>query len=333
MVGELLATYYQNYFANIQPTVHKEEEILEQVIFKSPFITAQSLFDDFLPSIESDRFYALSLVGPQGKGKTKLASIFGTIAEDNKFLVVYAKAEDIFNDLQGWADKVKSKLAEWETDRLCLILDDMSYTSETISKKQSAIFKHFIADVRHVFEHEGFKPRVFMVYISHRLHSLPPMLRNSGSWIFSSMQSADREDAIKLIARRKEMREKLDAMYEFISKVSIDGPKYKTLNFNFGDNEMEFVWGTESDPGDGRLMVTYHAGDIKIFNSKILPEMIDIESDLYRIRYSPPPPQTEAEIKEQKRRKEEALRIRAEELFPINEKFNNNSNSENIEVP
>lgn len=320
MPGEYLAELYRQKFQQLQqPEVIKKNEVLQEVVFDNPFLTAQSLFDDFLPSIESDRFYALSLVGPQGKGKTFLASIFATIAEDNKFLVVYGKAEDIFLDQKEWVAQVKKKLDGWDTNRLCIIFDDMSYSNDSISKKQSAIFKHFVADVRHVFEHGDFKPQVFMIYISHRLHSLPPMLRNSGSWIFSSMQSADRDDAIKLIAKRKEQREKLDILYEFISKVSIDGPKHRKLVFTFGKHDMEFVWGTEKDTGDGRLMVTYHAGELKLFNSKMLDNMIDIESDLYRIRYIPKPEPTPEELEEQKTRRTEALKIRAEELFPIKE--------------
>jgi len=167
----LLADHYRQYFSQAQPQIIKQEQVIEKTVFCSPFLTPQSIFDDILPTINSDKFYALSLVGPQGKGKTILASIFGTIAEDNGFLAIYAKAEDVFADLPGWVQKVKDRMI---TDKLCIILDDMSYSSETISKKQSAIFKHFVADIRHVFE-----SKMFMIYISHRLHALPPMLRNN----------------------------------------------------------------------------------------------------------------------------------------------------------
>lgn len=295
----LLADHYKQYFAQAQPQIIKQEKIIEEAVFTSPFLTPKSIFEDILPSINSDKFYALSLVGPQGKGKTLLASIFATISEQNGFLVIYAKAEDIFHDLPLWVEKVKELILQHGNPKVCFVMDDMSYSSDTISKKQAAIFKHFVADIRHVFEKvlPDIKIKVFMIYISHRLHSLPPMLRNSGSWIFSSMQSADREDAIKLIARRKEMREKLDTIYTFISQISIDGPKYSKLKFNFGDKETEFVWGTEENPGDGRLMVSYHAGEIKIFNSKILEKMIDVETEQYRIKYVPPQPPTEEETR------------------------------------
>lgn len=324
MGGELLAEHYHKYFSQQQPELLIKEEILEDVVFVNPFLTVDSLWNDIKPSLDSDKFYAVSLVGPQGKGKTYLARLFGTKAEDDGFMVVYAKAEDVFLNLEEWVKKVKTKLEEWKTDRICIIADDMSYSNDSVSKKLSSKFKHFIADVRHVFEdkEKNFNPTVFMVYISHRLHSLPPMLRNSGSWIFTSMQSADRDDAMKVITKRKEMQEKLEVMYEFISKVSIDGPKAKKLKFTFGKHETEFVWGTEENPGDGRLMVCNHAGDLKIFNSKALPEMIDIESDLYRIKYIPPPPPTPEEIEEQKEKKKIALKKKAEELFPITqEKF------------
>lgn len=310
----LLAKHYVEFFRQAQTTTVKPEEIIEKTIFRSPFLTAQSIFDDILPAINSDKFYALSLVGPQGKGKTTLASIFATIAEDCGFMIVYAKAEDILADLPSWIEKVKSKIESYQQERICFILDDMSYTSDGISKKQSAIFKHFVADIRHVFEEVLGSVKIFMIYNSHRLHSLPPMLRNSGSWIFSSMQAADREDMVKLIARRKEMREKLDAIYTFIAQVSIDGPKFGTLKFNFGNNETEFTWGSKENPGDGRLMVSYHAGDIKIFNSQVLKNMIDIESPLYRIKYVPPPPITEEEIQIKKIQEQKEFENKAKKI-------------------
>ncbi len=329
MAGEKLANFYRQYFLQAQPQVLKEEKIIEDVVFKSPFLTAESIFEDILPSINSDKFYALSLIGPQGKGKTLLASIFGTIAEDNGFLVIYAKAEDIFLDLPLWVDKVKELILQHGSPKVCFVMDDMSYSSDTISKKQAAIFKHFVADIRHVFEKvlPSIKIKVFMIYISHRLHSLPPMLRNSGSWIFSSMQSADREDAVKLIARRKEMREKLDTIYTFISQISIDGPKYVTLKFSFGSNNMEFVWGTEENPGDGRLTVSFPAGDLKIFNSKLINNMIDVESDLYRIKYIPPQPPTEKELEDKKQNAREEFESKAKK---ITEALNTNIQNEKL---
>lgn len=323
MGGELLAEHYRKYFSQQQPELFIKEEILEEVVFVNPFLTVDSLWEDIKPSIKSDKFYAVSLVGPQGKGKTFLGRLFGTKAEDDGFLVIYAKAEDVFLNQEEWVRKVKVKLEEWDTDKLCIIFDDMSYSNDSVSKKNSAKFKHFVADVRHVFEdkEKHFNPSVFMVYISHRLHSLPPMLRNSGSWIFTSMQSADRDDAMKVITKRKEMQEKLEIMYEFISKVSIDGPKAKKLKFTFGKHNMDFLWGTEENTGDGRLMVCNHAGDLKIFNSKAMSEMIDIESDLYRIKYIPPPTPTPEELEAQKEKKKEALRIEADKLFSIKTEF------------
>lgn len=293
---QLLARYYQQYFQEAQPTIKHQEELIEQTIYHAPFVTPQQIFEDILPSIKSDKFFALSLVGPQGKGKTTLASIFATIARDTGFLIIYAKSKDMMVDLQQWIQKVKDLIVLNGTVMVCFVLDDMSYTNDALSKKQSALFKNFIADIRHVFEELLGSIEIFMIYNSHRLHSLPPMLRNSGTWIFTSMQSADREDMIKLISRRKEMREKLDTIYTFISQVSIDGPKYGKLQFNFGGNKTDFVWGTKENPGDGRLMVSYHAGDIKVFAAKIVENMIKVDSDEYHVKCIPVSPLSEEEI-------------------------------------
>lgn len=313
----LLANYYHDIFSNAQPEIKKEESIIDEVVFRSPFVTSETIFTDVLPTIESDRFAAISLIGPQGKGKTTLAAVFGTLAEDNDFLVIYGKSEDILPDLEAWVAKVVVKLKYHGNHKICFIMDDMSYSTGGMKARKAADFKHFIADIRHVFEKAlSLKENtleIFMIYNSHRLHSLPPMLRNSGSWIFAAMQAADREDALDLIPKQKTARDRLDALYSFIGKVSVLGPKHHNLNLNFGANTLNFVWGTKDDPGDGRLMVSYHAGEIRIFNSKKINGLIDLDSPEYRFRYTPP---SEEEIKEVRAEK---LRKAAEKRFGKND--------------
>lgn len=313
MAGELLSQFYRNYFEQVQPEIKQQEKIIEDVVFKNPFHMTDEIFDDILPAVESNEFYAISYIGSQGHGKSHSAAGFATKAKEKGFLVIYAKAADIFPDLKGWIEKVKELLQKHGNPKVCFVYDDMSYSTGTISSKSAAKFKNFIADMRHEFEQVFGTIQILILYISHRYHSVPPMLRNSATWIFASMQPEDRLDAMKLIPNHKEQKDKLEAIYMFLSKVTQDGPKYVTLKFTMGNHEFNFKWGKKGDPGDGRLMMSFHRGELRIFNAKQVENQIDLED--YRIKYVPPAPPTEEELEQQKERKKEALRLKAEELF------------------
>jgi len=320
MPGELLSSYLLRNLAKVQPEIQQTEDIVQEVVFQSPFLKAEEIFADVVPSVESNEFYSVSYIGTQGHGKSTSAAELATLAKSVGYLVLYFKAEDILVDLQGWIRQAKEKIKNHDNDRICFVSDDMSYSTGSISTKAAAKFKHFVGNIRHEFEeHDAngkitFNPKIFMIYISHRYHSLPPMLRNSPTWIFVSAQPEDKADAMKLIPRLKDEKDKLEALCSFLLKVTNDGPKYVNLEFTFGNNTMNFKWGNKEDPGDGRLMMSLHRGLLKIYNAKKHDNTIDLED--YRIKHIPVPEPTPEEIEQQKQRAAEALRIKAEELFP-----------------
>ena len=312
MGGELLAEYLLQKIQQKHPEVQIQDEYIEDIVFKNPFHLTEEIFDDILPTVETNEFYAISYIGSQGHGKSYSASGFATKAKAKGFMIIYAKAADIFPDLKGWIEKVKEKLKKHGNPKVCFVYDDMSYTTGTISSKAAAKFKNFIADMRHEFEQVFGTIQILIIYISHRYHSVPPMLRNSATWVFASMQPEDRLDAMKLIPNHKEQKDKLESIYVFLSKVTQDGPKYTNLKFNLGENEFNFRWGKKGDPGDGRLMMSFHRGELRIFNAKEIEGMINLED--YRIKYEPPTPPTEDEIIAKKQRLDIAFRKKAEEI-------------------
>lgn len=274
---DLLARHYRNLFQSVQWQKQEPEEPKMVIPPRINFLTPDKVFNDILPQLSNNKFYALSLLGPQGTGKTITASVFATYAERSGFRVVYAMPEDFMKDMASWIERVKENPA----DKYCFVLEDLSYSMDTQSRKSQSIIKNFISRIRHIFSTETKPSQIFVIYITHRLHAVPPMLRNSGSWIFTSMQAADREDAMKLIARRKEMRERLDQIYTFIARATIEGPRDGKFVYQIGDQDVSFRWGNEESPGDGRLMASFHSGDMKIFNSQIIPDMINLKK--YRI--------------------------------------------------
>lgn len=329
---ELLANHYKEYFSQVQPEIKQEEELLEEIVFKNPFMTAREIFADVLPSLESNEFYSISYVGGQGNGKSTSAAEFATEAEDAGYLVIYGKAEEMLIDLEGWIEQVKALIKAHPEPKVCFVFDDFSYSTGTVSAKTAAKFKHFVGDIRHVFEEKDkndkiiFHPKIFMIYISHRYHSVPPMLRNSPTWLFVTGEPEDKADAMKLIPRLKSERDKLEVMISFISNVTSDGPKQKKLDFIFGEHRLEFQWGDNKDFGDGRLLMLIHHGVLKIFNAKKSENHIDLED--YRVKYIPPPTPTPEEIESKKADKKKLFEEKAKEMT---DKINNDAKMKIVE--
>lgn len=239
------------------------------------FLNTDDIWTDGKAMLETNQFYALSIVGPQGSGKTSIAQQFAQLAEDEGFKIIYALPDDFVSDVQGWSDRT----LEPHNDKTCIILDDLSYALDMSSRKNQSLMKNIVARLRHIYQGQ-----IFVIFITHRLHATPPMLRNSGSWIFTNMQSADRDDSIEVIGKSKEIKERLESIYQFIAKATIDGARDGNIIFTLGGKEVKFRWGKKDNPGDGRLMSIYHTGDLKIFNSR----MDKVSIDLHNYRYSPP---------------------------------------------
>lgn len=268
---ELLA---KSYFQRLLDYTNKYEKIVAQekseVALENPidsFITVDQIWNDGYAVLQTNEFFAVSIVGPQGSGKSTLASEFIPYAIENDFKIIYAIPDDYLNHVNAWLDKC----TEDPRAKNFLIMEDMSYSNDIQSRKNQAALKNAVARFRHIF-----KGQMFVIFITHRLHGTPPMMRNSNTWIFSSMQSADRDDAQEIIGRNKTLRERLEALYTFIARVSIEGARDGIIKFTLKDREHVFRWGRKGDSGDGRLMASYHAGELKVFLSKVV-QYIDLE--------------------------------------------------------
>lgn len=223
-------------------------------------LSTTQLWHDGYGLVKLNEFYALSLVGSQGSGKTSIAKQLAIHAKDNDFRIIYAMPDDYMTDVNAWLEMatVESRAKTF------IVLDDLSYFSDAQARKQSALVKNMVARVRHIF-----KGQIFMIFITHRLHATPPMLRNSASWIFTNMQSADRDDALEVIGRDKEQRERLERVYTFLSRVTLEGANEdRIVKINYHEKEYKFKWGDKHDSADGRIMAIYHGGKMKLFHSK-----------------------------------------------------------------
>jgi len=268
---------------NIQKTTEIEQE--RKVTLHFNFPTAETMFKDFLPIIEANGLFQLTYIGNRGFGKTSSSEDFATVAEKHGFLTIYGKAEDILPDLNGWIEKAIEKIRQHGNPYVTFVLDDMSYSTGMISEKKAATFKHFAADIRHVFEKVYGTIKIFLILISHRYHAVPPMLRSAVSWIFASLDNEDRNDAMKMLTKDKDQQQRLDKIYRFLQEVTVIGPRDKGFYLGSGNKRVWFRWGTEEDPGDGRLMMSYHQGKIGIFNPRRTENMVTLEN--CRFHYEP----------------------------------------------
>src|SRR3990172_86173 len=266
--GKLLHNMIESYELKMIPQDYDFELSEPEINPLDTLITSEQIWNDGSSFVHMNEFYALSIVGPQGSGKTSIAKQIATFGKANDFMIIYAMPEDYMNDINAWLELVTVT----PRARTMIILDDLSYSSDAQNRKNQALLKNMISRVRHIFKGE-----IFMIYITHRLHATPPMLRNSGSWIFTNMQSADRDDALEIIGRNKETRERLEQIYSFIARVSLDGAKNRTVTYHYNDQEYSFKWGDREDPGDGRMMAIYHGGVLKLFHSKVIETSINFE--------------------------------------------------------
>lgn len=314
MSMSILGDYFRQHLESLQPEQiqQKKEEEAKEETFDLNILKAEDVFKTILPVIDSDEIFIMNYLGKQGSGKSESAAEFGTISKEHGFLLIYGKAEDIMIDLPQWIEKVSAKIIEANTKYIFFCLDDWSYATGTVSSQKSARWKHFVGNIRHEFKDilfKGYKPHIFLIFISHRYHSVPPIMRNSATWIFSSMESQDREDAQKLVTKNKEQLMRLDEVYQFVKEATSLGPVHKNLTFYKNDAKSTFRWGTKEDYGDGRITMIYHQGNIELFNPRKKENRIDLED--YRIKYVPP---TAEELEQKETKKKSNFKKKAEEI-------------------
>lgn len=275
---KIIRNLINNFNEKNKPVINEIEIDIDSVDPLSTLLTSEKIWLDGFNLMQLNEFFALSLVGPQGSGKSSIAKQIANFAKKKDFKIIYAMPEDYMSDITAWLELAVVN----PRFRVMIILDDLSYGSDALGKKNQALLKNMVARIRHIF-----KAQIFMIYITHRLHATPPMLRNSSTWIFTNMQSADRDDALEVIGRAKEVRDRLEDVYLFISRVTLESANDRMVKYYFNGKEYFFKWGDKTDKGDGRLMAIYHGGKLKLFRSIDTDEVFNFED--YRFIPIPKP--------------------------------------------
>lgn len=267
LLDDMICNYELRNNSNKPKEITISDETLENPL--EAMINTTQLWHDGYGLVKLNEFYALSLVGSQGSGKTNIARQIATYAKDNDFRIIYALPDDYMGDVNAWL-----VMATMESRaKTFIVLDDLSYFSDAQARKQQALVKNMVSRLRHIF-----KGQIFIIFITHRYHATPPMLRNSASWIFTNMQSADRDDALEIVGRDKEQRERLEHIYSLMNRITLEGANEdRMVRIRYHDKDYKFKWGDKKDPGDGRIMAIYHGGKMKLFHSKHIDTSINFD--------------------------------------------------------
>lgn len=286
---DIIAQQYQNKVSEFNAKYdHFEPEpepvviVEKDVPYDNHFLQVDSVWEDVKAKLDTNQFYAFSAVGSQGSGKSNLAKEFFKKAVEENFKCVYALPEDFITDIDGWIERILDDVRnDFEKgikhEEFCIALDDLSYSNDAQGRKNQALFKNAVSRIRHKFtlfaEENKITAKVFIIYVTHRLHAAPPILRNSGSWVFTEMQAADRDDALEIIGKNKELRERLDEIYTFLNTTIFEGAKHGIIKYTLNEKNYVFRWGKQTNPGDGRLMAIYHAGEIGLYNTRYVSDL------------------------------------------------------------
>jgi len=260
-------------FAMQQYVSEIQDEEKNEIEFSSPsFLDIDQIWQDMQGSLNKNHFHAIAFIGTQGTGKTSASAEFAKRAKAGGYRLINAMPEDYLDNLDAWLDLVIKDATAFT----CLVLDDQSYAQGTKSAKIQAAWKNVVARFRKILG-----GTVFVIFVTHRLHATPPMMRNAGTWFFTEVNANDVEDMLEVVGKNKTNREAVTQIQEFLGELIIEGKKNTNIEFEYEGKYYKFRWGDENDAGDGRLMACLHEQKIQIFNAKVQKPILDLEQ--YRL--------------------------------------------------
>lgn len=225
---------------------------------------AEELFKEMVPQLDSSEFYQVVVNGPPGSGKSTLARELAHHAHLVGYHPIYISGFDITKAPTTIARDVVGH------NKVCIILDDLSYIMNAISAKSGSKIKSFAMLIRHYLKQAngGKEVNVMVIVIAHFTTAVPPVFKNSNVWLFSHPTMLEYDNMLKLVGRKQEARESLERIFASVINIQEKAGKKKDIILNMKGKKYTFRWGDKTDPGDGRLMLIMFNGTPKIYNSK-----------------------------------------------------------------
>lgn len=224
---------------------------------------AKRLFAEIEPQLESSDFYLLSVSGQQGSGKSTLARELTHFAHLAGYKPIYSSGFDIMEAPDTFSREAVG------FDKVCIILDDLSYVLGAVSGKAQSKSKSFFGLIRHFLTqaNNGKPVKVMVIVIAHFTTAIPPMFKNTNVWVFSKPTTLEYDAMIKVVGRNQNSRDQLDKIFNAVMKIQALANKNKDLVLTFQDSKYSFRWGSKEDPGNGRLVMLILNGKPMIYNS------------------------------------------------------------------
>jgi len=255
----LMQTEYERpVYGEPQETVHGGISTIESIM------NADDLFKEIEPQLNSSEFYQLVINGPPGSGKSTLARELAHHAHGVGYHPIYISGFDITKAPVTIEREVVGH------NKVCIVLDDLSYVMNAISAKTGSKIKNFAMLIRHFLKQAngGKEVNVMLIVIAHFNTAVPPVFKNANVWLFSQPTMLEYDTMVKLVGRKQEARDGLEKKFSTITKIQEMAGKNKELMLNILGHKYSFKWGDKTDPGDGRLMLILANSKPQIYNSK-----------------------------------------------------------------
>lgn len=256
---EELNGYYSELKENLFPVAKVEPQAKQAAENAKLFFDASELWSEMRGKVQSSEYFLLVVDGEPGSGKTNIARELAHETHKEGYAIIYSNSFDILDAPITFAKEADG--AKFVT----LILDDMSYMLASQPTKIQSKMKNFFTKIRHAM-----KAHIFMIVISHFTTGVPPLLKNSNVWIFTSPTTQEYDMMVKIVGRKQELRNDLQKTFELVKDVQQIAAVDKNLVISANNQEWRFKWGDKEDPADGRLMLLLKYGESWLYNARII---------------------------------------------------------------
>ena len=225
-------------------------------------VEANQLWGEMKPQIESDEFFQLMIDGRPGSGKTTIAREIAHLAHTDDYFSLYESGFDVLDAPASLVQKAR----ESGKNKFCIVLDDISYTLSASSGTMQSKFKSFFTMLRHALKkNPGDVIHILVIVIAHFTTAVPPILKNSGIWIFTKPSTQEYDQMIKIVGRSKKLRGQLEHMFNAIVAIQSEVKPNESFEFNMYGQPFQFTWNV-----DGRLSLILKNGEPMIYHSRNL---------------------------------------------------------------
>lgn len=215
-------------------------------------VEPEELWEEIKPQVDSSEYYLLMINGSQGSGKTTIAKNFAHLAHNDGYYLLYSSAFDLIDAPMAFIDKGKGH------DKVCIIIDDVSYALGATSQKSQAKVKNFFSLIRHAL-----KARIFVIVITHITTGVPPVFKNSNTWIFSAPTTQENDAMVKIVGRKKQLRDQLQQMFDAVKEIRAAVSQSEVIEFTMYGQPFKFHWDV-----DGRISLIIKNGEATMYHSK-----------------------------------------------------------------